>query len=127
MKEQIDLLTNLAIYARDYVKRTGIQPMDKYIVFANDLVAYCTEDYSFFSLTYTPDVKVSTHTIYHDKKERSSITLNSDATAEDLQAIHAKAFESVFQFEQNSIEMLEKRKLKEITELESKLARLRDL
>ena len=127
MKEQIDLLTNLAIHARDYVKRTGIQPIDKYIVFANDLVAYCTEDYSFFSLTYTPDVKVSTHTIYHDKKERSSITLNSDATAEDLQAIHAKAFESVFQFEQNQTQVLEQQRIMQIAELESKLAKLKEL
>jgi hypothetical protein len=127
MKEQIDSLTSLAIHARDYVKRTGIEPIDKYIVFANDLVAYCTEDYGFFTLTYTPDVKLTTHTMYHDKKERSSITFNSDATAEDLEAIYARAFESVFQFEQNSTEMLEKRRLKEIAELESKLAKLKEL
>ena len=127
MKEQIDLLTSLTIHARDYVKNNGIEPFNKYIVFANDLIAYCTEDYTFFSLTYSADVKVIAHTVYHDKKERSSITFNCDATAEDLQAIHDRAFKSIFEYEQKNVEILEKQKLAQIAELESKLARLRDL
>jgi len=127
MKEQIDSLTNLAIHARDYVKNKGIQPLDKYIVFDNDLVAYCTEDYTFFSLAYSPDVKVMTHTMHNDKKDRSSITFNCDATAEDLQAIHDRAFKSIFEYEQKNVEILEKQKLAQIAELESKLAKLRDL
>ena len=127
MKEQIDSLTSLAVHARDYVKSKGIEPLDKYIVFANDLIAYCTEDYNFFSLTYSPDVKVITHTVHHDKKERSSITFNSDATAEDLQAIYDRAFKSIFEYEQKNVEILEKQKLAQIGELESKLARLREL
>jgi len=127
MKEKIDLLTSLAIYARDYVKKNGIQPFDKYIVFANDLVAYCTDDYKFFSMNYNADVKVITHTMHHDGKERSSITFNSDATAEDLQAIYDRALKTIFDYEKNSAEVLEKQKLARITELESKLAKLRDL
>lgn len=127
MKKEIDSLTSLAIHARDYVKSKGIEPLDKYIVFANDLIAYCTEDYTFFSLTYSPDVKVITHTVHHDKKERSSITFNCDATAEDLQAIYDHAFKSIFEYEQKNVEILEKQKLAQIAELESKLARLRDL
>ena len=126
MKKQIDSLTSLAVHARDYVKRTGIQPVEKYIDFRDGLVAYCTEDYAFFSLSYDHDTKVVVHT-YNGNKNTVSITFNADTTAEHLEAIYAKAFETIFQYEQQSTEILEQQKLAQIAELESKLARLRDL
>jgi hypothetical protein len=125
MKEQFNSLITLATHARDYVKRAGIEPIDKYIDFGNNLAAYCTEDYSFFSMSYSNDTKV---TIYrHDVIDRVSVTIDGNATAEDLKAIHAKSFETIFQYEQNSSEVLEKQKIAQIAELESKLAKLRDL
>lgn len=127
MKQEIDKLVSLTIHARDYVKDNGIQPFDKYVVFANDLTAYCTDDYSFFSLNYTPDVRVIAHTVHHDGKNRTSITFNGDATAKDLQAIYDRAFSTIFDYEKNSAEVLEKQKLAQIAELESKIAKLRDL
>jgi sulfatase maturation enzyme AslB (radical SAM superfamily) len=126
MKNQIDLLTSLAVHARDYVKSKGIEPLDKYIVFANDLVAYCQEDYSFFSLAFDSHTKVHIHT-YNGGKDNGSITFDTNATAEDLQAIYERAFKSIFEYEQNNVEVLEKQRLAQITELESKLAKLRDL
>jgi hypothetical protein len=125
MKEQIDLLTNLAIYARDYVKRTGIEPINKYIDFGDGIKAYSTDDYSFFILSYNDDTKVIIHT--YNIIDTGSITLNSNATAEDLEAIHAKAFKIIFDYENNQADVLEKQKIAQIAELESKLARLRDL
>ena len=125
MKEQFNSLITLATHARDYVKRVGIQPIDKYIIFGHGLGAYCTEDYSFFSISYNNDTRV---VIYrHDVVDRVSVTIDGNATAEDLEAIYAKAFETIFQYEQNSTEVLEQQKLTQIAELESKLARLRDL
>lgn len=126
MKEQIDLLTGLATYARDYVKKKGIEPLDKYITFGDNLAAYCQEDYSFFSLSYDHRTKVHIHT-YNGGKDSGSITFDTDATAEDLQAIYEKAFKSIFEYEQNTAEVLEKQKIAQIAELESKLAKLRDL
>ncbi len=127
MKQEIDKLVALATYARDYVKKNGIQPFDKFMVFANDLTAYCTDDYSFFNLTYNANVKVIVHTMYPDGKDHTSITFNGDATAEDLQAIYDRAFSTIFEYEKNSAEVLEKQKLAQIAELESKLSKLRDL
>lgn len=125
MEDQIDLLKSLAEYARDYVKRVGIEPIDKYIDFGHGLAAYCTEDYAFFSISYNNDTKV---VIYrHDIVDRVSITIDGNATAEDLETIYGKAFETIFQYEQNSTEVLEQQKIAQIAELESKLARLRDL
>lgn len=127
MKEQIDKLTALAVYARDYVKKNGIEPLDKFIVFANDLTAYCLDDYSFFSLTYNQDTKVIVHSLQFDGKDRTSVTIDGDATAEELEAIYNRAFASIFEYEKNTAEVLEKQKLARIIELESKLAKLRDL
>jgi hypothetical protein len=125
MKEQFDSLITLATHARDYVKRVGIQPIDKYIDFGNHITAYCTEDYSFFSISYNNDTRV---VIFRNNDvDRISVTIDGNATAEDLKVIHAKAFETIFQFEQNSTEVLEKQRIAQIAELESKLARLRDL
>ena len=59
--------------------------------------------------------------------DRISVTIDGNATAEDLEAIYGEAFETIFQYEQNSTEVLEQQKLTQIAELESKLARLRDL
>ena len=125
MKEKIDLLTSLAIYARDYAKKKGIEPVDKYIDFGDSLAAYSVDDYSFFSFNYDHETKVVVHTYQgHDK---ASITLNPYATDEELQAIYDKAFNIVFNYEKNNAEILEKQKLARIIELESKLAKLRDL
>jgi len=125
MKEQFNSLITLATHARDYVKRAGIEPIDKYIDFGNNLAAYCTEDYSFFSMSYNNDTRV---VIFRNSDvDRISVTIDGNATAEDLKVIHAKAFETIFQFEQNSTEVLEKQRIVQIAELESKLARLRDL
>ena len=127
MKQEIEKLVALATYARDYVKKNNIQPFDKFIVFANDLTSYCMDDYSFFSLSYTADVKVIVHCMYPDGKDRTSITFNGDATAKDLQAIYDRAFSTIFEYEKNSAEVLEKQKLAQITELEYKLEKLRSL
>jgi len=125
MKEQFNSLITLATHARDYVKRVGIQPIDKYIDFGNHLSAYCTEDYSFFSISYNNDTRV---VIFRNNDvDRISVTIDGNATAEDLEAIYGEAFETIFQYEQNSTEVLEQQKLTQIAELESKLARLRDL
>lgn len=127
MKQEIEKLVALATYARDYVKKNNIQPFDKFIVFANDLTSYCMDDYSFFSLSYTADVKVIVHCMYPDGKDRTSITFNGDATAKDLQAIYDRAFSTIFEYEKNTAEVVEKQKLAQIAELESKLSKLRDL
>jgi hypothetical protein len=125
MKEQIDLLTSLATYARDYVKRVDINPIDKYIDFGDGLVAYCLDDYTFFSMSYNDDTKVIVHT--YNSRDSGSITLKINATAEDLQAIYDKAFKIIFDYEHNKAEILEKQKIAQIAELEFKLAKLRDL
>jgi hypothetical protein len=125
MKEQIDLLTNLAIYARDYVKRVGIEPINKYINFGEGIEAYSTDDYSYFSLSYNDDTKVIIHT--YNIIDTGSITLNSNATAEDLEAIHTKSFKIIFDYENNQADVLEKQKIAQIAELESKLAKLKEL
>jgi capsule polysaccharide modification protein KpsS len=125
MKEEFNSLITLATHARDYVKRAGIEPIDKYIDFGNHLSAYCTEDYSFFSMSYNNDTRVVI--FRNDVVDRVSVTIDGNATVEDLKAIHAKAFETIFQYEQNSSEVLEKQKIAQIAELESKLAKLRDL
>ncbi len=125
MKKQIDLLTSLAIYARDYAKKKGVEPLDKYIDFGDSLTAYSVDDYTFFSFNYNHETKVVVHTYQgHDK---ASITLDPYATDEELQAIYDKAFNIIFNYEQNTSEVLEKQKIAQIAELESKLAKLRDL
>jgi hypothetical protein len=125
MKKQIDSLTSLAIHARDYVKRTGIQPIDKYIDFGNRVTAYCLPDYSFFSLSYNDDTKVIIHT--YNTVDTGSITFKTAATVEDLQNIYDKAFKIIFDYEKNNVEILEKQKIAQIAELESKLAKLKEL
>lgn len=125
MRKQIDLLTSLAIYARDYAKKKGVEPLDKYIDFGDSLTAYSVDDYTFFSFNYNHETKVVVHTYQgHDK---ASITLDPYATDEELQAIYDKAFNIIFNYEQNTSEVLEKQKIAQIAELESKLAKLRDL
>lgn len=125
MKKQIDLLTTLTTHARDYVKRVGIEPINKYIDFGNHLTAYCLQDYSFFSLSYNNDTKVIIHT--YNNVDSGSITFKTDATTEDLQDIYDKAFKIIFDYEKNIVEILEKQKVAQIIELESKLAKLKEL
>ena len=125
MKEQIDLLTSLTTYARDYVKKKGIEPVDKFINFGDGLTAYSIDNHSFFSLSYDHHTKVFIHT--YNSIDTGSITFNPAATAEDLQAIYEKAFKIIFDYEQNNAEILEQQKLAQIAELESKLSKLRDL
>ena len=125
MKKEIESLTSLAIHARDYVKTVGIKPIGNYIDFNNGLRAYCTDGYDFFVMYYDMDTRLTVHTLAG--KQESSITFNTDKTAIDLENMHSEAFKIIFDYEKNQTEVLEKQKIAEIAELESKLARLRDL
>jgi hypothetical protein len=125
MKEQIDSLTSLAIHARDYAKRVGIEPIDNYIVFQNQYKAYCADNYRFFSIVYEYGVRVNVSG-YNDKTS-CEITFGTDLTEEQLQEAYNKGFTAIFEHEKNQAEVLEKQKIAQIAELESKLARLRDL
>jgi len=125
MENQIDLLTNLAIYARDYVKRVEIAPVGSYIDFGDGLTAYCTDEYDFFVMYYDSDTRLTIHTLA--TVQHSSISFNTNVVSEDLQTLHDKAFKIIFDYEKNQSDILEKQKIAQIAELESKLARLRDL
>jgi hypothetical protein len=125
MKEQIDLLTNLAVNARDYVKRVEIAPIGNYIDFGDGLKAYCTDDYSFFSMYYDGDTRLTVHNL--SGKDQSLISFNSKLTIEDLQTSCDRAFSIIFDYEKNQADVLEKQKIAQIAELEFKLAKLRDL
>ena len=125
MENQINLLTNLAIHARDYVKRVEIAPIGNYIDFGDGLKAYCTDEYDFFVMYYDSDTRLTVHTLA--SVEHCSIGFNTNIVSEDLQALHDKAFKIIFDYEKNQGDVLEKQKIAQIAELESKLARLRDL
>jgi len=125
MENQIDLLTNLAIHARDYVKRVEIAPIGNYIDFGSGLKAYCTDEYDFFVMYYDDDTRITVHTL--TSVEHCSIGFNTNILSEDLQALYDKAFKIIFDYEKNQGDVLEKQKIAQIAELESKLARLRDL
>jgi len=125
MKKEIDSLTSLAVYARDYVERVGIKPVANYIDFGDGLRAYSTDAYDFFVMYYDFDTRLTVHTLAG--KLHSSITFNTDTTAIDLEDMHSKAFKIIFDYEKNQADVLEKQKIAQIAELESKLARLRDL
>lgn len=125
MKNQIDLLEGLSIYARDYVKKVGIEPVDNYIVFQNQYKAYCADNYRFFSIVYEYGVRVNVSG-YNDKT-LCEITFATNLTEEQLQEAYNKGFTAIFEHEKNEAEVLEKQKIAQIAELESKLAKLRDL
>lgn len=125
MKKQIDSLTSLAIHARDYVKRVEIAPVGNYIDFGSGLRAYCTDEYDFFVMYYDMDTRLTVHTLA--TVEHSSISFDTNTTVADLENTHDKAFKIIFDYEKDQAEILEKQKIAQIAELESKLARLRDL
>jgi len=125
MKKEIDSLTSLAIHARDYVKRVEIAPVNNYIDFGSGLRAYCTDEYDFFVMYYDFDTRLTLHTL--GSVQHSSIGFNTDTTIADLEDMHDKAFKIIFDYEKDQTEILEKQKIAQIAELESKLAKLRDL
>jgi hypothetical protein len=125
MKEQINLLKNLAVNARNYVKRVEIAPVNSYIDFGDGLKAYCTDEYDFFVMYYDGDTRLTVHTLA--TVEHCSIGFTTDVTSEDLQALYDKAFKIIFDYEKNQTDILEKQRVAQIAELESKLAKLRDL
>jgi hypothetical protein len=125
MENQIDLLNTLAIYARDYVQRVGIKPVGNYIDFNDGLRAYCTDEYDFFVMYYDFDTRLTVHTLAG--KQESYISFNTNVVSEDLGTLHDEAFKTIFDYEKKQSEILEKQKIAQIAELESKLAKLRDL
>jgi len=126
MNEQINLLKNLAVNARNYVKRAEIAPVNSYIDFGGGLRAYCTPAYDYFSIYYDNDTQLIVHNISSDV-DKCTISHNVDTTEEHLQTLCDKAFAIMFEYEKNQAEVLEKQRIAQIAELESKLARLRDL
>ena len=125
MKKQIKFLSDLTIHARDYVKRADIAPVNNYVDFGGGLRAYCTNGYDFFVMYYDLDTRLTVHNLRGT--DNASISFNTDLTDKDLQTMYDKTFAILFEYEKNQADVLEKQRIAQIAELESKLARLRDL
>jgi hypothetical protein len=74
---------------------------------------------------YDLDTRLTVHNLRGT--DETSISFNTNLTDKDLQTMYDKTFAILFEYEKNQADVLEKQRIAQIAELESKLARLRDL